>query len=196
MRLANALSSVLFSRLISVSTLLGLLAVVPTAGVSAATLPAGFTETNLGGTLASPTAMTFAPDGRIFVCLQGGALRVIKNGALLPTPFVTVAVDATGERGLLGVATDPNFTSNGYVYYTVTTPTTHNRVSRFTANGDVAVPGSGVVIMDLDPLSGATNHNGGALHFGPDGKLYVAVGDNAKGTNAQSFANRLGKILR
>jgi len=72
----------------------------------------------------------------------------------------------------------------------------HNRVSRFIASGDVAAPGSEVVILDLENLSSATNHNGGAIHFGPDGKLYVAVGDNANGANAPSLASRLGKILR
>ena len=72
----------------------------------------------------------------------------------------------------------------------------HNRISRFTANGDVAVAGSEVVILDLDNLSGATNHNGGALHFGPDGKLYAAVGENANGANAQSLTNLFGKMLR
>jgi glucose/arabinose dehydrogenase len=56
--------------------------------------------------------MALAPDGRIFVCEQGGNLRVIKNGTLLPTPFLTVTVDSSGERGLLGVAFDPNFLSN------------------------------------------------------------------------------------
>ena len=150
---------------------------------SAATVPAGFTESPVASGLASPTAMQFAPDGRLFVCEQGGRLRVIKNGALLSTPFVTLTVNAEGERGLLGVAFDPDFATNRYVYvyYTATTPTVHNRISRFTANGDVAVAGSEVVIFDLDNLSGATNHNGGALAFGPDGKLYAAVGENANG---------------
>ena len=142
--------------------------------------------------------MQFAPDGRLFVCEQGGRLRVIKNGTLLSAPFVTVTVSATGERGLLGVAFDPNFATNRYVYvyYTATLPAIHNRISRFTANGDVAVAGSETVILELDNLSGATNHNGGALAFGPDGKLYAAVGENAAGANAQSFSNLLGKILR
>ena len=166
---------------------------------AAATLPAGFTETQISG-LTNPTAMAIAPDGRIFVCLQGGQLRVIKNGALLPTPFVTVTVDPTGERGLLGVAFDPNYATNRfvYVYYTATTPAIHNRVSRFTANianEDVAVVGSEFVVVDLDNLS-ATNHNGGAIHFGPDGKLYIAVGENAVPSNSQSLANRHGKVLR
>jgi glucose/arabinose dehydrogenase len=172
------------------------------AGLSlrAATLPAGFTEIQVGSDLTpgSPTAMDFAPDGRLFVCLQGGQLRVIENGVLLPTPFVTVTTTALGERGLLGIAFDPSFASNHfvYVYYTVTTAPIHNRVSRFTANGNVAVPGSEFVLVDLDNLSTASNHNGGAIHFGPDGKLYVAVGENADASNAQSLDNRLGKLLR
>jgi glucose/arabinose dehydrogenase len=147
--------------------------------------------------LDAPAAIAFAPDGRIFVCEQDGSLRVIKNGALLPAPFLTVNVNPLGERGLLGVAFDSNFAVNSYVYvyYTTAGAPIHNRVSRFRANGDVAVSGSEVAILDLEGL-GATNHNGGAIHFGPDGKLYVAVGENANAPNAQSFANRLGKILR
>jgi glucose/arabinose dehydrogenase len=165
---------------------------------NAATVPAGFTDSLVAGGLSNPTAMALAPDGRIFVCQQNGVLRVIKNGALLPTPFLTVTVDSSGERGLLGIAFDPNFVSNQlvYIYYTATTPTLHNRISRFTANGDVALAGSEVIVMDLPNLSTATNHNGGALHFGPDGLLYVAVGDNANGANAQTLSTRLGKMLR
>ena len=164
----------------------------------AATLPTGFVETQIASGLSSPTAMDFAPDGRLFVCLQGGNLRVVKNGALLPTPFLTLTVDSSGERGLLGVAFDPNFATNNfvYVYYTVPGSPAHNRVSRFTASGDVAAAGSEVVLLNLDNLSSATNHNGGAIHFGPDGKLYVAVGENANGANSQTLANLLGKVLR
>src|SRR6266566_7508048 len=166
---------------------------------TAATLPPGFTEAQVGSNLSgSPTAMAFAPDERLFVCQQGGQLRVIKNGALLPTPFLAVTVDSSGERALLGVAFDPGFSANHfvYIYYTATTPVTHNRVSRFTANGDVAVPGSEVALLDLNPLSSATNHNGGAMHFGPDGKLYIAAGENATPSNSQTLSNLLGKILR
>ena len=165
--------------------------------VSAATLPTGFTETQISG-LSSPTAFEIAPDGRIFVCQQTGQLRVIKNGTLLVTPFLTLNVDPAGERGLLGIAFDPNFQNNRfvYVYYTVPSSPRHNRVSRFTANGDVVVGGSEVIILELENLTGATNHNGGAIHFGPDGKLYIAVGDNANSANAQTLNNRLGKMLR
>ncbi len=163
-----------------------------------ANLLPGFSETIVATGLNAPTAMAEAPDGRIFVCEQGGNLRVILNGALVSRPFVSLNVDSTNERGLLGVALDPNFESNGYVYlyYTVPGSPAHNRVSRFTANGNVAFPGSEVDILDLDPLSSATNHNGGAIHFGPDGKLYVAVGENANGPNSQSLNTLLGKMLR
>src|SRR5688572_17979082 len=163
----------------------------------AATLASGFSETLIAGGLRRPTAMALAPDGRLFVCEQDGALRVIDNGVLLAAPFVSLTVNSVGERGLLGVAFDPNFHSNRfvYVYYTATTPNIHNRVSRFTAAGDVAQAGTEMILMDLEPL-GATNHNGGAIHFGNDGKLYIAVGENAVGSNSQTLANRLGKILR
>lgn len=167
----------------------------------AATLPAGFAETRVATGLSSPTAMAFAPDGRLFVTQQSGALRVIKNGALLTQPFLTVSVNSSGERGLLGIAFDPDFTSNGYVYvyYTTSASPVHNRVSRFTAsaaNPDVAASGSEVQLLNLPSLSSATNHNGGAIHFGTDGKLYIAVGENANGANSQSLSTPLGKVLR
>ena len=170
---------------------------IVTVSMSAATLPTGFSESIITSSLSNPTAMAMAPDGRIFVCQQGGALRVIKNNALLTTPFVTVTVSSTGERGLLGVAIDPDFLTNQYVYvyYTATTPAVHNRISRFTASGDVALPGSEVVLLELENLS-ATNHNGGAIHFGTDDKLYAAVGENAVTANSQTLSNKLGKVLR
>jgi len=163
------------------------------------TQPAGITR-NTGWVtgLDSATAFAQAPDGRIFVTQQGGALRVVQNGQLLATPFMTLAVDPNGERGLLGIAFHPSFASNNflYVYYTTAQNGTHNRISRFTANGNVVVPGSEQVIADLPALSSATNHNGGALHFGVDGKLYVAVGDNANSAQAQDLTNVMGKMLR
>lgn len=166
-----------------------------------AVLPAGFIETSISGNgLSNTTAMALHPDGRVFVCQQTGELRVIKNNVVLAAPFLTLPVNAAGERGLLGVAFDPDYATNRfiYVYYTATTPTIHNRVSRFTAdstNEDVAIAGSEVILLDLETLS-ATNHNGGAIHFGPDGRLFIATGENAVTSNSQSLANRLGKILR
>ena len=165
---------------------------------SAATVPSGFTDTLVAEWANNPTAMALAPDGRIFVCQQGGALRVIKNGVLLPTPFLTVTVDSSGERGLLGVAFDPNFVSNQlvYVYYTATTPTIHNRISRFTASGDVALAGSETIVMELHNLSTRHKSQRRRTSLWTRRNLYVAVGDNANGANAQSLATRLGKMLR
>ncbi len=164
-------------------------------------LPSGFQESLVAGQLGAPTAMALAPDGRVFITLQDGDLRVVKNGTLLGTPFLHLNVDSSGERGLLGVAFDPGFASNHYVYvyYTVPGSGVHNRVSRFTAstsNPDVAAAGSEQDLLDLTPLSGATNHNGGAIHFGGDGMLYVDAGENANPANSQTLGNLLGKVLR
>jgi glucose/arabinose dehydrogenase len=173
------------------------LLVLAASAASATTLPSGFTESVIASGISSPTAMDFAPDGRLFVGQQNGQLRIIKNDTLLATPFLTVTTDSTGERGLLGVAFDPAFANNHmvYIYYTVPGSPAHNRVSRFVASGDLA-SGSETVILELDALSTASNHNGGAIHFGLDGKLYVAVGENANSANAQVVSNRLGKMLR
>src|SRR5262245_22078845 len=112
-------------------------------------LPAGFSETIVATGLTQPSAMAEAPDGRIFVCEQGGTLRVIQDGQLLATPFVSLNVDSTGERGLLGVALDPDFSSHPfvYVYYTVPGSPPHNRVSRFAGDGNVARAGSEVALL-------------------------------------------------
>ena len=164
---------------------------------AAATLPDGFAETQVASGL-DPTSIETLPDGRVLVCEKPGRLRVVKNNALLATPAFDISghVDNFNERGLDGVTCDPAFASNHriYVYYTSRTPATHNRVSTFVLNGDVA--GAETVIFDCDNLSSAGNHNGGALHFGPDGKLYVATGNNANATNDQVLTNVLGKILR
>lgn len=142
------------------------------------------------------TAMAFAPDGRLFVAEKGGRLRVIQNGRYLNTPFHTFNVAGGGEQGLLGITFDPNFQSNQYVYvyYTATGPT-RNRVSRLTANGNVSTPGSETVLLEL-PSTSSVAHQGGAIHFGPDGKLYVAVGDHQTPEVAQSLNNPFGKMLR
>lgn len=164
----------------------------------AATLPSGFSETRLVAGL-DPNGIEFAPDGRLFVTIKSGTVRIIKNGTLLATPFVTIPnVDPGNERGLQSITFDPNFTTNGYVYvyYTVAVAgqASHNRVSRFTAAGDVAVAGSETVLIELNDLS-AGYHNGGGLVF-KGGQLFITTGENTVGSNAQTLSNLLGKVLR
>ena len=105
------------------------------------TLPAGFAQQTWITGLNHATAFAQAPDGRFFVTEQGGAVRIVKNDVLLATPFQTLPVDASGERGLLGVALHPNFANNRhvYLYYTTTEGGTHNRISRFTAGTGASV---------------------------------------------------------
>jgi uncharacterized repeat protein (TIGR03806 family) len=151
--------------------------------------------------------MNFAPDGRLFLCEKHGLLRVITNGQMLPMPALDISqqIECWNERGLLSVCFDPQFAKNGwiYVFYThlrnredTSHTSSNNRVSRFTLNGDVAVPGSEVVIFEIDNLSKIGWHNGGGLAFGQDGKLYFCTGENATGPNAQKTDNLLGKLLR
>jgi uncharacterized repeat protein (TIGR03806 family) len=183
--------------------LIAVLMLVADGSARAAKLPEGFTETVLVTGINGATAMDFAPDGRLFVCEQTGALRVVQNDVLLPRPFLTVKVDSSWERGLLGVAFDPHFDKNNYVYvnYISPDPYPHHRISRFTADGDTAAPGSEVVLFegdDQNKLGGGVKngHQGGAIHFGKDGKLYVAIGDQTAGAPAQDLKTLQGKILR
>ena len=184
----------------SVAAILLMSIVSPVVAPADAAVPEGFTDTIYASGLSFPTAMEFAPDGRLFVSEKGGDLRVIKNGVLLEEPFVSISVNSEGERGLLGIAFDPNFESNGYVYvyYTTSTSPIHAKVTRFTAdpsNPDRALPGSETHILELEPFA-TFAHVGGSIEFGSDGKLYVSVGDNYYSYLSQSLTSRFGKILR
>lgn len=167
---------------------------------AAPTLPTGFSDRQFVSGLNAPTAMQFAPDGRLFVSEKDGNLKVIKNGVLLPTPFASFSVNSQSESGLMGIAFDPNFASNGYayVYYTTSTSPIHNRISRITAdpsNPDRMLAGSERPLLDLETLS-TSSHIAGGLAFGPDGKLYISTGDNYYPYLSQSLTSRFGKILR
>jgi glucose/arabinose dehydrogenase len=140
--------------------------------------------------------MALAPDGRLFVTEKIGRIRIIENGQMLTDPFLILEVDNINERGLSGIAFDPDFANNSYLYlYYTVKGENHNRVSRFTANGNYAVPGSETIIINIDQLSG-TIHNGGAMVFGLDSKLYISVGDGGDGQMAQNMNSLRGKILR
>ena len=143
----------------------------------------------------NPVSMTLDHHGRIWLVEKHGVVRIIDiDGQMLPDPFITLPVDDFNERGLLGIALHPDMDNQPFVYlYCTVSNGGYNRVSMFTANGDVAVPGSEEVLIELDSLAGAV-HNGGAMLFGLDGKLYIATGDGS--LPPQPMDNMLGKILR
>jgi glucose/arabinose dehydrogenase len=180
----------------------------------AATVPTGFEDSEFAGGLRGPTAMEFAPDGRLFVAEIGGTIRVVDNGTLREEPFVTIPdVDAEGGRGVQGLTFDPQFSTNHFVYVHYTQAGTagersHNRIVRFTAdaaNGEPntaeEVDGIGKPIFEMGDLGLSTKHNGGHIHFGNDGKLYIPVGDNKRDRygpilNTMKLTNLFGKVLR
>lgn len=168
-----------------------------TFGGSVARAAGFFQSTFVSGFGSQLTAIAVAPDGRLFVTEKDGAIRVVRDGVLNPVAFATVSVASGSERGLLGIALSPDFGTTGfvYVYYTTAQGGVHNRISVFQALGDVAAS-TEQVLVELSALSSAENHNGGAMAFGTDGKLYVAVGDNANGSLAPSLTSVFGKILR
>jgi glucose/arabinose dehydrogenase len=180
---------------ISWLTIVALLFLSATQIFSQVLLP-DFKRIQVGGDIPNPTVIAFAPDGRIFIAQQSGTIRIIKNDSLLINPFYKVKVNVKGERGLIGMTLDPDFANNQYVYLYYTLPSaSRNRIIRITGNGDAAVAGSEQAILELSPLSSASNHNGGAMHF-KDGKLYVAIGENGNKAHAQNLDTYHGKVLR
>lgn len=141
-----------------------------------------------------PVGLSLAPDGRIFYNERvTGAVRIINpTWQLDPTPFCQISVSINGEQGLLGLTLDPNFLSTGsvYVYYTVSGETM-NRVSKLTNSGNGCIE---TIVLDNLPVSSI--HNGGIVKFGPDGNLYVIIGDAANASNAQDLTSLAGKMLR
>lgn len=152
--------------------------------------------------LSNPVGVTTPPgDDRLFVVEQTGAVRLIKNGVLQPTPFLDLSakIYTSAESGLLSIAFHPNFAQNHffYVLYTFQSGGLVERVSRFTisANPDVADANSETPIFSTPPR-GTDYHDGGLVQFGPDGKLYIGFGDGGNSANAQDLNSVHGKILR
>jgi glucose/arabinose dehydrogenase len=155
--------------------------------------------------LTSPLFLVSPPGDtqREFVLQQGGLIRIIKNGALLGTPFLDIStiIASGGERGLLGLAFHPNYASNGFFYVNYTNLSGNTVVARYTvsANPDIANAGSALILFSI--VQPFANHNGGMMAFGPnDGFLYIGMGDggsaNDPGNRAQNLADPLGKMLR
>jgi glucose/arabinose dehydrogenase len=149
--------------------------------------------------LDEPTNMVFTPDGRMLIVERGGHVLVAQPDAQAvdPTPVLDLPNVATGdEKGLLGITVDPAFATNGWLYLFYTSATTgKNRVSRFTMVGNVASLASEQVIWENTDNADIW-HQGGDLHFGPDGKLYVSVGDHLLPASSQDLSSYNGKILR
>jgi glucose/arabinose dehydrogenase len=182
----------------------------PVAGATPAS--PDYSEQLVASGLTSPTAIAFLPDRRMLVTEKGGALKLVQAG--VGTTITTVPVCTASEMGLLGIAIDPAFTTNGYVYLYRTKPAPSgcatstgrfNQVVRVTMSGDTVVAGSLTELLTgIRTVNG--NHNGGTLRIGPDNKLWVSVGDAALGdggapgesTNpySQDLGALEGKILR
>ena len=163
-----------------------------------APLPASFVNEPLIVGLNEPTGITFTPDGRPLIIGRYGKVWVAQPGATSvdSTPLLSItAITAADERGLLGIALDPAFAANGHFYLFYTHSSGRNRVSRFTAVGNSAALGSELVIWE-NAAQSAIWHQGGDLAFGPDGMLYISVGDNLTPAAAQSLTSYQGKILR
>ncbi|HEY8549859.1 MAG TPA: PQQ-dependent sugar dehydrogenase [Vicinamibacterales bacterium] len=144
-----------------------------------------------------PWSLAFAPDGRLFFTERPGRVRVVQNGQLLPDPMLVLTdVAAVGESGALGLAVHPQFADNHFVYlaYTAMRPdgSRENRIVRYREVGNTL--GEPAVI--LDGINAADIHDGARLRFGPDGRLYVTMGDVASPPVAQDLASFNGKLLR
>jgi glucose/arabinose dehydrogenase len=157
--------------------------------------------TTIAEGLQVPWALDFLPGGDMVFTERPGRLRLIHDGILSPEPLATIDVATLGESGLLGIAVDPDYPANRfiYVYYTYFKEGSNimlNRISRFRLEGGKA---SGETVV-LDNIPGGKGdqgfHNGGRLKFGPDGKLYATTGDGGVTDNAQSLQSLGGKVLR
>lgn len=147
-----------------------------------------------------PVCIAFPPDGsnRVFFTEKiSGRVRIISNDSLLPDPYLTVSVTSVGEQGLLGLTFHPDYPDSPYFYiYYTRAGDRANQLVRYRELG--GVPTNPETLMVVPRLTVSSNHNGGNIHFGPDGKLYVSIGEYAVATNAQdtSNENKRGKIHR
>ena len=169
--------------------------------------PGTLNDQPLTGPFSTPIAIGTFPDdaSRLFVAERGGAVRLVVNDVVRPTPFVNVAqfgLSTDGERGLLSIVAAPDYASSGKVYVYYTEPGGDIRIDELTrsaADSETADPASRRNVLTIEH-SAASNHNGGQLHFGPDGCLWVTTGDGGGSddvfNNAQNRGTLLGKLLR
>ena len=159
---------------------------------------ASFRVIEVAGGLSHPWGLAFLPDGRMLVTERGGQLRLIDEGRLVPEPIGGAPeVFASGQGGLLDVAVDPSFAENSLVYLSYAdsdSSGTTTQVMRARLDGNRLVESE--VIFDAKPRASGRNHYGSRLAFGPDGMLYVSVGERQERDRAQSLADHGGKVIR
>lgn len=157
---------------------------------------------SFGTGFTQPVEMTHAGDSRLFVVEQTGRIKILNNnGSVNVTPFLNIStlISTGGERGLLGLAFHPNYTSNGYFFVNYTNTSGNTVIARYSVSGnpDIADTTGQILLTITQPFS---NHNGGSIKFGPDGFLYIAMGDGGSagdpGNRAQNITENLGKMLR
>src|SRR4051812_2288470 len=148
-----------------------------------------------------PWAVDLAPDGRLFITERPGRVRIARfdgtTATLQPEPWTTVDARAgqNNEGGLLGLALDPQFATNGFVYLYYSYRSGNATVNRLVRMRDVNGVGIDETVL-LDGVAGNVNHDGGRLKFGPDGTLYLTTGDAQVDARAQDLGNPNGKVLR
>lgn len=159
------------------------------------TLPEGFIAQQIVSGI-NPVAIDFDPSGRLFITELTGNILLVENDIVQDEPVGAIPVDNTGERGLYGIAFDPDFEFNQYIYlYYSVQNANHNRLGRFKLHDNHIHYEDEEILMEFD-FTTAVIHNGGDIKFGPDGKLYIAVGDGGTPALAQSHNSLFGKILR
>ena len=182
----------------------GVFAIVCTALTLAQTaVPDGFADEVFASGFAYPIAIAFLPDGRMLCAERLGGVAVVKSDGAWASTGTIANVTTDQERGLQGIAVDPQWPARPYLYayYTTTSPA-RVQLSMFTMTGDLANPASTNLVLGteheiLPGIPDTTSyHQGGTIAFGPDGKLYVFVGDDDQGCPAQSHGSPLGKVLR
>ena len=168
-------------------------------------LPDGFEERVVVTDINAATTLTILPDGRVIYAEQTGFLYVVDGENVLAEPALDISgkLDTYWERGLVGLTHDRDFPRSPYLYllYVAKEPYTHHVVSRFTLEGNRVDPGSERILLrgdDQAKLGGRVpaGHQGGPIRHGPDGKLYIGLGENTNGAQSQSLTSLCGKILR
>ncbi|MDH3943638.1 MAG: PQQ-dependent sugar dehydrogenase, partial [Anaerolineae bacterium] len=167
--------------------------------------PAGYRWDTIADGFERPLDLTHAGDdsGRLFLVEQGGLIHILQDGQVLPTPFLDIrgrVRSVAYEQGLLGLAFHPLYADNGYFYVNYTDLQGDTVIARYNVSADLSIadPDSEIILLQVEqPYE---NHNGGGLAFGPDGYLYIGLGDGGSGGdplgNGQALDTLLGKLLR